>query len=314
MFNLTDGPRHLLDFDTPSGMVTRVKRAPWPVDRPPLTLQSGTAWHYTSLDALESIVRGQELWATNWRATNDRTEFRHGIAFLGEAWDAQDRDGGLCERTRALLVEAGPVEAYVDYFDDVHILCAAREKDSPYQWNSYANGPEGVALELDLMTQLVTDVDDRPRRGSDAELIGFQWLKVIYSDRQKRLAAARFVREMDADIRQGKGVTALTLVALTVLTALNFKHYGFRHERETRAVALCVGVELRHMPQLVEKTIVPWKGIPGLLDAAKRQPLPIVEVMLGPRTPPEAAQRVQDAFASAGLQGVRVARSSLPFR
>ncbi|MDP9989384.1 hypothetical protein J2S98_004574 [Arthrobacter oryzae] len=311
MSYLTTNP-YAQEFNTASGMKTRVNRAAWPADRPPMTVQSGTAWHYTSLSAVESIVRSQELWATNWRATNDSTEFRHGMGFLKEAWDALQRDGGLDERTLALLTEAGPVEAYVDYFDDVHILCAAREKDSPYQWNSYASGSEGVALELDLRVPLVTDVDDLPRR-RDAELFGFQWLKVVYSDRQKRLAAARFAREMDAHIRQGRDITVQALVALNVVTALNFKHEGFRHERETRSVALCVGVELKNMPQLVEKTIVPWKGMPGVAGI-KRRPLPILEVMLGPRTPPEAAERVEDVFASADLPAVRVTRSSLPFR
>jgi hypothetical protein len=300
-------------FDTPTGMKTSVHKTSWPADRPPLTVQSGVAWHYTSLGALDSIVRGQELWATNWRATNDSSEFRHGIGFLEDAWTALEHGGEVDERTRALLAEAGPIEDYVEYFDDVHIMCAAREQDSPYQWNSYAGGSDGVALALDLRMPLVTDVDDRPRRRGDAELFGIQWLKVIYSERQKRLAAARFVREMNQDVRDGKEVTVQTLVALNVLTALNFKHHGFRHERETRCVALCAGVDLQHMPQTPEKTIVPWKGSPGFGET-KHRPLPIAEVMIGPRTPPEAAGRVREAFLSSGLQGVPVTRSSLPFR
>lgn len=300
-------------FDTPTGMQTGVLTTSWPVDRPPLTVQSGVAWHYTSLSALYSIVRSQELWATNWRATNDSSEFRHGIGFLGDAWAALEQGGEVDERTRALLAEAGPIENYVEYFDDVHILCAAREQDSPYHWNSYAGGSDGVALALDLRVPLVSDVDDRPRRRENPELFGMQWLKVIYSERQKRLAAARFVREINEDVRGGMEVTAETLVALNVLTALNFKHQGFRHERETRCVALCAGVDLQHMPQTPAKTIVPWKGSPSYGEE-KHRPLPITEVMIGPRTPPESVGRVREAFLSAGLPVVPVTRSSLPFR
>lgn len=120
-----------LVFDTPSGMKTSVHKAAWPTDKPPLTGQTATAWHYTSLPALESIVRGQELWATNWRATNDTSEFRHGIGFLRDAWAALAHAGELDEQTRELLAEAGPIEEYVEYFDDVHILCAARDEGQP---------------------------------------------------------------------------------------------------------------------------------------------------------------------------------------
>lgn len=138
-----------------------------------------------------------------------------------------------------------------------------------------------------------------------------QWLKVIYSENQKRLTAARFVRELNSDIRDGREITVTTLVALNVLMALNFKHQGFRHEREARCVALSAGVDLKHMPQAPEKTIVPWKGSPGFGEV-KHRPLPITEVMIGPRTSPEAADRIAEAFLSSGLPGVPVTRSSLP--
>lgn len=304
--------RHVV-FETPSGLKTSVHRSGWPADKPPLTVQSGIAWHYTSLPALESILRGQELWATNWRATNDTSEFRHGINFLGDAWTALEQAGDLDERTRELLATAGPIDEYVEYFDDVHLLCAARERDSPYQWNSYADGSDGMAVALDLRFPMVSDVDDRPRRRKDAEIFGFQWLKVIYSETQKQMAAARFVRELNRDVRAGQKVTVTTLVAMNVLVALNFKHQGFRHERETRCVTLCAGVDLQHMLQIPEKTIVPWKGSPGYGEA-KHRPLPITEVMIGPRTSPETAARVEEALRTAGLPGTTVTSSSLPFR
>ncbi|NVC25067.1 DUF2971 domain-containing protein [Kocuria salina] len=305
-----------LVLDTPTGMSTTVHRTIHPADRPPLTVQSGRAWHYTSLSALRSILQGQQLWATSWRATNDRTEFRHGIEFLRQAWERYGRENTLADRTRDLLEQAGSFEGYPDHFEHVNILCAARERDSPYQWNSYATGPEGVALGVDLGVELVTDVDDRPRHDGQAELFGMQWLKVVYTDRQKQLTAARFVAEMDDSIRLGTDLNLPSFMVLNILTALNFKHLGFRHERETRCVSLSAGVELQVMPANAQKTIVPWKGLPlrAMPATAERQPLPIAEILVGPRATEETVAMVTQCLIDACMGDVPVERSELPFR
>ncbi|GAA1750467.1 hypothetical protein GCM10009767_06720 [Kocuria aegyptia] len=288
----------------------------YPADRPPLTVQSGRGWHYTSLAALSSIASSQELWATSWRATNDRTEVHHGLEALSQAWNHYGQENSLADRTRQLLDEAGPFGSYADSFEHVNILCAARERDSPYQWNAYAAGPEGVAIGLNLGTELVTDVDDRPRRHNDAELFGMQWLKVIYTDRQKHMAAARFVAEMDTSIREGAPMEVSDFRALNLLTALNFKHPAFRHEKEARCVCLSDGVELQAMPANLQKTIVPWKGLPvrATPPTAERLPLPIVEVIASPWATEATVEDITRCLADAGMATVPVARSELPFR
>ncbi|MFK4337060.1 hypothetical protein ABH921_001957 [Kocuria sp. MT07] len=305
-----------LILDTPTGMRTTVYRSIHAVDRPPLTVQSGRAWHYTSLSALRSILQGQQLWATSWRETNDRTEFRHGIEFLQQAWERHSRENPLADPTRELLEQAGPFKGYTDHFEHVNILCAARERDSPYQWNSYATGPEGLALGIDLGVELVTDIDDRPRRTGQAELLGMQWLKVVYTDRQKQLTAARFVGEMDDLLRRTTDLDLSSFVALNLLTALNFKHLGFRHEKETRCVSLSAGVELQVMPATTQKTIVPWKGLPlqATPATAERRPLPIGEIVVGPRATEETIATVSQCLIDADMSAVPVERSELPFR
>lgn len=305
-----------LVLDTLTGMSTTVHRTIHPVDRPPLTVQGGRGWHYTSLSALRSIIQSQQLWATSWRATNDRTEFRHGIEFLRQAWEHHGRENSFADGTRELLKQAGPFEGYPDHFEHVNILCAARERDSPYQWNSYATGPEGVSIGLDLGIELVTDVDDRPRHDGQAELLGMQWLKVVYTERQKQLTAARFVTEMDDSIRQGMNMNLTSFMVLNILTALNFKHSGFRHEKETRCVSLSAGVELQVMPANAQKTIVPWKGLPlqATPATAERQPLPIAEILVGPRASEETVATVTQCLIDAGMGTVPVERSELPFR
>lgn len=303
-------------LDTPTGMRTTVNRIARSADYPPLTVQRGVGWHYTSLAALRGIVGHQELWATSWRATNDRTEFRHGIEFLRQAWEHYGQENALADRTRELLEQAGPFERYPDHFEHVNILCAAREKDSPYQWNAYASGPEGLAIGLDLGVELVTDVDDRPRRQGHAELFGMQWLKVVYTDRQKQLTAARFVAEMDISIRRGTDLNLASFMVLNLLTALNFKHPGFRHEKEARCVSLSRGVELQTMPADAQKTIVPWKGLPlrATPPTTERLPLPVVEVLASPRATDSTVEAIAQCLQDAGMATVPVTRSELPFR
>lgn len=305
-----------LSLDTPTGMRTTVHRTFYPADRPPLTVQSGRGWHYTSLAALRSIVGSQQLWATSWRATNDRTEVHHGLEAVSHAWDHYGREHPVAERTGQLLDEAGPISSYADSFEHVNILCAARERDSPYQWNAYASGPEGVAIGLDLGVALVTDVDDRPRRHNDAELFGMQWLKVVYTDRQKLLAAARFVTELDTSIREGAPMEVSDFRALNLLTALNFKHLAFRHEKEARCVSLSDGVELQVMPANRLKTIVPWKGLPvrATPPTPERVPLPVVEVLASPWATEATIEEIIRCLAEAGMATVPVTRSELPFR
>lgn len=301
---------------TPTGMRLTVHRVARTADSPPLTVQRGLAWHYTSMTALRSILDNQELWATSWRATNDRTEVRHGLDFLHQAWVDHGKEHLLADQTQELLQEAGPIHGYADSLEHLNILCAARERDSPYQWNSYASGPEGVAIGLDLGIELVTDVDDRPRRQNGADLFGMQWLKVVYTDRQKQLAASRFVAEMDASIREGGGLDLLNFRTLNLLTALNFKHPAFHHEKETRCVSLSSGVDLQVMPTNPEKTIVPWKGLPlgAIPPTTEHQPLPIVEVLTSPWAADAASKAITQCLANAGMTTVPVSRSKLPFR
>lgn len=318
-------PRWELDerrFDTPTGARTTVRYVPHYPDRPPFVLQRGIAWHYTSQSVLRSILLKQELWATDWRATNDRSELQHGLSFLQRAWDNLVEAGDASQGARSSLSELGPLSAFVERFDHIHMLCAARERDSPFQWNSYASGEAGIAIGLDMSVPLITDIDDRPRK-EGGRLFGAPWLKVLYTQRQKELAAARFVEEVSSQLRDPASfLDPLNFVCLNLLSALNLKHAGFSGEKETRCVSLSSDVDLLSMPSNQAKTIVPWISMPDsnfnedvpLPPVDKRKYLPIVKVLLTPRTTPPIEQAVRDDLTAAGLSAVPVVHSALPFR
>ena len=46
------------------------------------TLDEELIWHYTSANALKAIVEKKELWLTDWRYMNDRTEVGFGIRIV----------------------------------------------------------------------------------------------------------------------------------------------------------------------------------------------------------------------------------------
>ena len=121
---------------------------------------------------------------------------------------------------------------------------------------------------------------------------------------------------MDDLLRRTTDLDLSSFVALNLLTALNFKHLGFRHEKETRCVSLSAGVELQVMPATTQKTIVPWKGLPlqATPATAERRPLPIGEIVVGPRATEETIATVSQCLIDADMSAVPVERSELPFR
>ncbi|MCZ9883110.1 hypothetical protein [Arthrobacter sp. B2a2-09] len=117
---------------------------------------------------------------------------------------------------------------------------------------------------------------------------------------------------MNTAIQKGIVMDLPNFMALNVLTALNFKHQGFRHEKEVRCVSLSASVNFLVMPTDSAKTIVPWKGSPVSAKTA-HQPLPIKEILIGPRATAPTIEAISQCLSDAGLKDL-VAQSDLPFR
>jgi len=127
-------------------------------------------WHFTSLDALDSILKHRTLWASEVECLNDKSEQRHGMQLalkrLGSALDERtsgvgdvnaahldERDflvpflRGLMERCTSVLNDGGPLK---DDSTGTFVVSFCRRERAAGQWLNYGKGGSEVAIELDI--------------------------------------------------------------------------------------------------------------------------------------------------------------------
>jgi hypothetical protein len=137
-------------------------------------------WHYTSVDALESILFTQKIWATEAHHTTDPSEFihAHSIAadYLARA-RGSDRAARLAKDSGEGLLKMafgqdGPLSAE---HHQVYIASFSRSPDKRSQWQSYASQATGVSIAFDLR-------GIRPPQEMDS---GISFAPCVYIDREK---------------------------------------------------------------------------------------------------------------------------------
>jgi len=107
------------------------------------TKQGLILWHYTTWESFDSIIKEDELWASDWRYMNDKTELRHALEFCsGKYAEHGDKLGHIEGLIRRLQTEDLPLAAYV--------LSTSTAFDLLEQWRGYGNSSVGVALGFDI--------------------------------------------------------------------------------------------------------------------------------------------------------------------
>src|SRR5271167_915143 len=105
-------------------------------------------WHYTTGDALLSVVETGTLYATQVSCLNDSTEIRYGAKLLRDAFMNIQTDATeeklLLERIIKATVEepAAPTNLPSAWF----VTCFSQEKDDLSQWRAYSGGENGYAI------------------------------------------------------------------------------------------------------------------------------------------------------------------------
>lgn len=201
--------------------------------------------HYTSIEALESIVKSQELWLSNPRYTNDSEELRWVIE---EAWARLYRHPRLLDVCNAIqsaeahgTLTAGfgmAVDRFVrEHLLDTYIFCFSEheveERDGRLSmWRGYGANGKGVCAVFDLSG--LGDVKESP----------FVIAPVKYLTTQQRQAWLNSKIEQVASFLESKVAwTKAELLGIAVAffhrirsAALFTKHKGFEEEREWRLV------------------------------------------------------------------------------
>lgn len=123
-------------------------------------------YHYTSMDAMLSILGNRTLRFTHYSNTNDQREDRYGKDLIIEELEQYlSNDGRDCspeieknikgifdkviDRLKPVRVKNGnDIEIYSDLLD-YYIVCFSEYKDKLSQWRGYADDGRGVSIGFD---------------------------------------------------------------------------------------------------------------------------------------------------------------------
>lgn len=201
--------------------------------------------HYTSIHALEKIMRNEEIWFSNPLFMNDLQEIRFGIQHGIIAFDKLRAEvtGAAGTLDRFKLIESAFMRYYRE-FDTNHALnvyvfclsehCPEDNDGRLSMWRAYGGNGNGAALVLktDFLT---APKDDSPL------LIG----KVHYASNEQRIAWLEDKIRIWCTIVQNSGMpddklylAAHSIFSAIKLYALTSKHRGFNEEKEWRLIYL----------------------------------------------------------------------------
>jgi hypothetical protein len=105
-------------------------------------------WHYTTGDALLSIVENGSLYATQVSCLNDSTEIRYGANLLRDAVMNIKTDNIEERRFLDSIVKVTVEEsvAPTNLPSAWFVTCFSKEKDDLSQWRAYSGGENGYAI------------------------------------------------------------------------------------------------------------------------------------------------------------------------
>jgi Protein of unknown function (DUF2971) len=280
-------------------------------------------YHYTSMDALLSIVQSEKMRATHIRYLNDTSEAdviwhaaQKRLTWKLDSLPAGEARDLLSEIVRVLPDRAGCTDFVASFSEN---------GDDLSQWRAYCPSGTGVSIGFHseaLRTQWVADP-----KGEEPKWVGGRLAKIRYlSD----CDWSEFDQWIDSILTVAPGMaghqnlhgdtmtaTGFVLNVLTVF-ASGFKHAAFHAEREWRMV-----LSKPHKPMPFQRfragksSIVPYVEavLNRDLKGSQNVPYPIKEVRLSPTPDPAlSTEAVNSLFLSLGQSQVEVHPSSIPFR
>jgi Protein of unknown function (DUF2971) len=197
--------------------------------------------HYTSLDALESILKSNEIWFSNPLFMNDLEEvtfgFIHGATKIKN--DDNIRAALRSESRQAIFTQA--LDYYINDFEeqfllDTYVFCLSEHdpenRDGMLSmWRGYGGNGRGAALVFDMSK--LEPIEDSPlvimQVRYDSPEARFEW----FAD-----TASMFARILTENYISDEKlyVASHAIFQRLKLYALFTKHSGFKEEKEWRVV------------------------------------------------------------------------------
>jgi hypothetical protein len=261
-------------------------------------------YHYTRMSTLEQILKHGSVWATEGHFLNDTAELRYAAgvtaSYIRTRWP--ESRGGLAEAVATAIENDQENRPYLMF-----IASFSREDDLLSQWRAYADDGAGVAVGFDL----TGFADVRFAEG----LSGVSILRCIYKDAEHEQAMLECIApQLELGLAEGVTSTAVVPTAQSLLVTVGelgviMKNPGFREEREWRLV---LGAAAPSASQAIEFRNTKWGPAP-FVRVPLGAPIPLREIVLGPRTEKVAERSIRLMLEQRQLDA-RVRRSKVSYR
>ena len=288
--------------------------------------------HYTSVEVLEKIVEGNELWFSNPLYMNDWEELQYGMNIGAAAFRSSDILRKAMQSTEHHEVLIHHFDRLYEQFShehaiDTYVLCFSRHDPSDFDgrlsmWRGYGAKGSGVAIVFD--TAKLSALENSPlilgpvRYASKEERIG--WVE----EKLRGVAALlSSLPQSDSDLYH---VAHLWIERLKMFSLFT-KHDGFEEEKEWRVVYMserdgnkALGEMLDY--QITAKGVEPklklkLNPIVGVLDDTASVGALTNRIVLGPSLSSVLSVRsIQKMLSVRGRTELAncVVASSIPFR
>ena len=271
-------------------------------------------YHYTSVEALHSILSKGAIWASDIAFLNDSSELSYASDLIASVTKEFENEGSaefleLLKRSGGSATE--PTSAASGYL----VCCFCVDGDLLSQWRAYGDGGKGIALGFDSHDFSVPELlvrrvlyDEQQQR----ELI-INTLRA-FSDLVNNISMRYTASEMDAN----NTLPALSGLLRSFLTeySFTFKHPAFTEENEWRIIVpydRCEWLD-RILFRPSKSLLIPYTMM-AFGDHVDKPRLPLLEIVHGPTLHPELLKKsLHLLLEQQGYEHVEVRGSSAPLR
>ena len=247
-------------------------------DDPEYRPLSGPLHHYTSLEALLSIVKTKALWATNVHYLNDASESELGLEIIRQI-TAEARKTAEGVDAEFLTFFLGWLSGSVFESASVYVLCFSEAHDQLSQWRGYTAYGRGICLSIDS-TLLVERMQalgwtfQHCRYNRRSQLT---WAEAILSRMRREAASNRPNIENKAE---RFGAVTNSCLSDLLQVAATIKNEAFAEEREVRFISPIINIADKRVAYRAGRTtLIPYSQF-QLVEGEDL--LAIHEIMVGP--------------------------------